>query len=157
MVVTFIDIWAGSRVPAEMIALRTSWRTGNCCSTVYKGVLINLSSGGIKNKYALGAVDEFIARNSHPFRNFKDKGTVARPGRSGVKGDAATAHILQAVVGENATDIAHIVPKAVSTLEIGHQVVVTYHFVAVVKDLYSSREIAGDVFDVVARENVAFE
>ena len=65
---------------------------------------------------------------------------------------------LDPVVDEHAVHLADVVPDAVGAVAVvDHEIVAARHAVALVEDLHRGGVVAGDVFDVVPRDDVPLQ
>ena len=67
------------------------------------------------------------------------------------------ADTLDPVVHKHSIHLADIVPDAVRVGKVDDQVIAAYRPVALIENFYCRRIVAGDMFDIIPRENVSFQ
>ena len=140
--VAFFDLGAGLRVPAEVVADGAALGALELGEAVDEGVVVDLDAGGVEDVDALAAIDEDVADAEGAFGYFEEEAVVGA---------------MNPVVDEEAVDVADVVPDAAGVGVVYDEVFAAYDSVALVEDLDGGGEVAGDAFDVVAADDVAFE
>jgi hypothetical protein len=102
-------------------------------------------------------IDKYISSANRTFGYFKEKSIVAGPGLLDGKIAFVIPNAFDPIVQKTTIHIADIIPDAVGIREIDHQVILAYHAIALIENLYGRWVVAGDFFDIIARENIFFQ
>ncbi|MGD2095664.1 MAG: hypothetical protein PVH77_11705 [Phycisphaerales bacterium] len=140
--IPLVHVRAGGRVPAEVVGRRTATGSLEGDRGVDQRVVPDPDVRAVEDADAIAAVHKDVARADCTLANLEEEADEA---------------VLGPVVDEDGVPVSNIVPDAVRVRVVHHQVVTAGDTVRLVEYLDGGREIAREILDVIAAEDVPFE